>query len=264
MSTLSVVMITQNVEDVVATALESARFADEIVVVDAGSQDKTLQICRQYTDKIYYNDWPGTTTKQWNQAIAKASGDWILLLASDEQIDGQLKEELERVLESDTDCAGFFICMKNIYLGKWLKHCGVYPDMVSRLFRNGRGRYEEREHGRIIVEGKTADLKGHIVHYSYRNLAEVMEKMDRYTSLEARRFFDEGLEVNRRDFIFKPWRVFKKTYFKFKGRRDGIEGFLFCMFSAIYRFVLLAKVWELQNQAAIKRQIDMLREENRQ
>jgi glycosyltransferase involved in cell wall biosynthesis len=258
MSTLSVVMITQNVEDRVATALESARFADEIVIVDAGSQDKTLQICRQYTDKIYYNDWPGTTTKQWNEAIAKATGDWVLLLASDEQIGQDLKEEIEKILNSETDYIGYYVCMKNIYLGKWLQHCGVYPDRVSRLFRKSKGRFEEREHGAIIVDGELENLEGHIIHYSYRSLAEVMEKMDRYTTLEAERLAKEGFELKKTYFVSKPWRVFKKTYFKHKGYRDGIQGFIFCMFSAIHRFIMLAKFWELQNKDTIKKEIDIL------
>ncbi|MFH1046615.1 MAG: glycosyltransferase family 2 protein [Candidatus Omnitrophota bacterium] len=262
MNKLSVVMITQNVEDKVIPALESARFADEIVVVDAGSQDKTLSICRQYTDKIYYNDWPGTTTKQWNAAIAKACGDWVLLLASDEQIGQDLREEIKQLLESESTAAGYYVSMKNIYLGKWLKTCGIYPDMVSRLFRKGKGRFEEREHGSILVDGKIEKLSGHIIHYSYRSIAEVLEKTLRYTTLEAERLFAEGFALKKRYFISKPWRVFKKTYFKFKGYRDGIEGFLFCAFSAIYRFILLAKIWELQNKQAIKDQVENLIKEN--
>ncbi|MBN3039007.1 MAG: glycosyltransferase family 2 protein [Candidatus Omnitrophica bacterium] len=262
MSTLSVVMITQNVEDKVTTALESARFADEIVIVDAGSQDKTLHICRQYTDKIYYNDWPGTTTKQWNEAITKASCEWVLLLASDEQIGRDLREEIENILNSETNYAGYYVNMKNVYLGRWLKHSGVYPEEVSRLFRKGKGRYEEREHGAIIIDGELGKLNGHIVHYSYRSIADVMRKTDVYTTLEAKRLFEEGFVVKKRYLISKPWRVFKKTYFKLKGFRDGIQGFLFCMFSAIYRFVILAKVWELQNKEEIKKQIDVLIREN--
>lgn len=263
MSKLSVVMITQNVEDRVATALESARFADEIVIVDAGSQDKTLQICRQYTDKIYYNDWPGTTTKQWNEVIAKASGDWILLLASDEQIGQDLKAQIKEILGSNTDCDGYFVCMKNIYLGKWLVHCGIYPDRTMRLFRRGKGKFQEREHGTLPIEGKTKNLDAHIIHYSYRSIAEVMEKTERYTTLEAQRLVDESFKLKKSFFVTKPWRVFKKTYFKYKGYRDGVQGLLFCLFSAYYRFVMMAKIWEIYNKENIKSDIEKLIRENK-
>ncbi len=258
MSPLSVVMLTQDVEDKVAIALESAKWADEIIVVDAGSKDKTLEICRKYTDKIFHNDWPGTTTKQWNVGISKATCDWILLFASDEQIDQDLKKELKEVLAADTkaDYDGYYVCMKNIYLGKWLKHGGLYPDRVSRLFRNGKGRYEDWEHGTIKVAGKLGNLNGHIIHYSYRNIAEVMEKMDRYTTLEAKRLFEHNFKFKRRFLITKPWRGFKKVYFKRRGYRDGMQGFLFCVFTAIYRFLIYAKLWELKNRDIIKEQIN--------
>lgn len=262
MSRLSVVMLTQDVEDKVGLALESAKWAEEIVVVDAGSKDKTLQICRNYTDKIFHNDWPGTTTKQWNIAISKATCDWILLLASDEQIGQGLKKEIRQALNSKTNYDGYYVCMKNIYLGKWLKHGGLYPDRNIRLFRNGKGKYEEWEHGSVKVPGKLGSLNGHIIHYSYRNIADVMEKLDRYTVLEAERMLEHNAEFKTRFLITKPWRGFKKVYFKRKGYRDGMQGFLFCMFSAIYKFLMYARYWELKNKDVIKEQINAQIESN--
>jgi len=262
MSTLSVVILTQDVEDKVNVALESAKWADKIVIVDAGSKDKTLQICRNYTDKIFHNNWPGTTTKQWNVAISKAACDWVLLLASDEQIEQDLKKEIEQVLNNETDCDGYYVCMKNIYLGKWLRYGGLYPDRNVRLFRNGKGKYEECEHGSLKVDGKLSNLNGHIIHYSYRNIADVMEKLDRYTTLEAQRMFKDGAEFKARFLVTKPWRGFKKVYLKRKGYRDGMQGFLFCIFSSIYKFLMYAKFWELKNKDKIREQIQARVENN--
>ena len=140
---LSVVLVTLNEEERLRACLESVAWADEIVVIDALSQDKTAQIAREFTDRVIVRPWPGFAAQK-NFGLAEASGDWILSLDADEQVSPELREEIQRVLDVDGPHDGYRVPRRNLFGGQWVRHGGLWPDWQLRLFRRGRGRFVER------------------------------------------------------------------------------------------------------------------------
>ncbi len=143
MQKISVAIITKDEEHNIRDCLESVRWADEVVVVDNGSTDDTLKICREYRAQVYEEEWKGYSGQK-NSAIGKARNEWVLSLDADERVTPDLCEEIAGALDGNPSVDGYFIARKNFFLGRWIKHCGWYPDFNLRLFRKGRGRFAER------------------------------------------------------------------------------------------------------------------------
>lgn len=242
---ISIVIITKNEEENIKECLESVQWADEIVVVDDFSADKTLEIVRQYTDKVFLQKWLGYS-EQKRFAFTKAKGDWILSLDADERVSAELQEEIKLVVKHSQNYDGFYLPYKNYFLGKWIEHCGWYPEYHLRLFRKEKGTIKKTEVDESIsVKGSIGYLKNSIIHYSYRSISQYFEKFNRYTTLVAQEI---KTIKNRKQLIWliltKPLRAFKKAYIKQKGYKDGMQGFILCVFSFFYWFVLYAKYWE--------------------
>ena len=248
---LSIVIITFNEEANIGRTLESVsalvKANGEIVIVDSGSTDRTVDIAKSHGAKLFVEPWKGYAAQK-NSAIEKAGAGWILLLDADEAVSKELAAEIQRVMErKDSDPAGYWMPRKNLFLGRWIAHGGFYPDSKLRLFRHGQGKIEDRlVHETVKVEGTTATLKGDLLHYAYPTLSGYIEHMNKYSSLGAQMAVQEG----KRGFSFinivvRPWFTFLYNYFLRLGFLDGKEGLLLHFYHAVYVSWKYAKVWEL-------------------
>ena len=243
MSMVSIVTVCKDNDDIIRNCLESARWVDEIVVVDAFSKDSTCEIASGYTDNIIKAD-PGLGSgKMWNQGIDAARGEWIFLLESDKIIPPDTRSELSGALTEDRtkEIDGYFIKTKNYFLGHWLKTGSLYPDYKLYIFKKGSARFEERHRGCLIFNGKSKNLNGFIEHYVYRSLEQCFSKVNRESGILA----DESRAgFKKRYTVLKPVKVFKKQYFRHGGSGQGMHGLLFSFISAFEIFLLYAKQWE--------------------
>ena len=236
-----------NEERNIARCLESLQWCDEIVVVDSFSQDRTVEICRRYTSRVYQHEWLGYIGQK-NLAIGMASHPWVLVLDADEEMSPTLRGEIHEAFEADGDTyAGYLFPRRVHYLGRWIDHGEWYPDIKLRLFRRDLGRAEGREpHDHIVVKGRTRRLRGPIHHYTYDDLRDHLETMNRFSSITAREQFREGARFHWIDFLFRPfWRFLKAYVFK-HGFLDGRRGLLIASVSAFGVMVKYAKLWELE------------------
>jgi glycosyltransferase involved in cell wall biosynthesis len=251
---ISVVIITNNEEANIARTLESVKslVADdngEIVVVDSGSIDRTLEIAIGYGAKVFSEAWKGYA-QQKNSALAKASGDWILSLDGDEELESAAAHEILLTLKGQPIANGFWIPRKNFFLGRWIRHGGYWPDPKLRLFRRGLGRFEDRlVHEDIRLDhGPTATLQHALLHHSYPTMSDYIRHMNEYSSLGAEMAVAKGYRGNAVvDIVLRPATTFLYNYFFRLGFLDGREGFLLHVGHAIYVAWKYAKVWELRN-----------------
>jgi glycosyltransferase involved in cell wall biosynthesis len=249
---LSVCIITFNEEANLGRTLESVaslvmETSGEIIVVDSGSTDRTLEIAEKFGAKIFTEPWKGFAVQK-NSAIEKASGDWVLLLDADEAVSKNLAEEIEELeRRKPSSFAGYWIPRRNLFLGRWIGHGGFYPDRKLRLFRRGTGRVEDRiVHETIKVDGATAVFAGDLMHYAYPTLSGYIEHMNKYSSLGAQLAAEDGKGgFSFIDIIVRPWLTFVYNYFLRLGFLDGKEGLLLHFYHAAYVSWKYAKVWEL-------------------
>jgi glycosyltransferase involved in cell wall biosynthesis len=242
---ISVIIITKNEERNIRACLESVKWADEIVIVDDGSIDRTIEIEKEFTDKIFIKEWQGFGAAR-NFAISQCTNEWILCLDADERITPELKDEIkDAVLRVPVDVKAMSMPRRANFLGSWINHCGWYPGRITRLFRRNTGSYsDDLVHEKISINGKTIELKSDILHYTDPTLEHYFEKFNRYTSLAA-----QGLNVENKRFqlmklIVNPIWIFFRMYILRLGFLDGIPGLILCILSANYVFTKYAKHWE--------------------
>ena len=232
---LSLVIVTKDEEANLARTLESVRFAgvapNEIIVLDSGSTDRTVEIARSFNARVFQEDWKGYAAQK-NSAIDKASGDWILALDADEVVEPALATEIQSVVPATSKYAAFRIPFKHHFLGKQLRFGGMYPDRKPRLFRRGHARFGERAvHESVEVFDENApigELKHAILHYGYPTLAGYLAAMDRYSSLAAQQMLAEGRQpLPFFDTVLRPAASFIGRYIFLLGFLDGRPGLLF-------------------------------------
>ena len=253
---LSVVIITRDEESNIGRTLASVGWADERIVVDSGSSDRTLEIARRHGATVFEESWKGYA-QQKNSAIAKASGDWILSLDADEEVSPKLGESIRRAQSDDASkVAGYFIARRNLFLGRWIRHGGFYPDRKLRLFRRGKGDFVERAvHETMRVDGPTAVLEGDLIHNAYPTLTGYIETMNRYSSLGAEVAIEKGqISQSLPSFLFnvrvRPALNFVWNYLFRVGFLDGREGFLLHLCHHGYVSWKYAKAWEATRKEA--------------
>jgi glycosyltransferase involved in cell wall biosynthesis len=249
MNRLSVIIITHNEEENIKHCLESVKWSDEIVIVDSFSSDKTLEIAREYTPKVFQNKWTNFS-RQKNLALGKASSEWVLNIDADERVTPELKDEILSILNSQSlSFDGYYIPLRNYYLGRWIRHCGWYPDYHLRLFRRQKGRFNQRAvHESIVVEGKKGYLKSHLNHHSYKNLADHLTRINKYTSLAAQEMFKDRRRATVFDLLFRPPARFIAMYLIKGGFLDGIQGLIISLISSFYVLAKYLRLWELQQE----------------
>ena len=239
-----------NEEDNIAAVCESVAWADEIIIVDSDSTDRTVEIARRYTDKIFNREFKGYKDKH-EFSDSKTTGDWIFWIDADERVTPELKASIEKVRQTDPAKLpdGFWIPRSTQYLGRWIKHSGWYPDYQMRLYRKAASYWDGiAPHEVAHVHGKTEKLSGEFLHYTKRNLSEHNHVLDRYTTLAAEQLFQKGKRVRDIDLFVVPIAAFIRSYLIKQGFRDGVQGLIIAMFTAYSVFLKFAKVWEKNNQ----------------
>lgn len=245
---ISVTIITHNEEKNVADCLQSVRWADEIIVVDSYSADRTVEICKKYKAIVITEKWLGYS-RQKNLAIDNAKNEWILSLDADERITKELLDEIKKEFEKDISIDGFYIARKNFFLGRWIKHCGWYPDYNLRLFKKGKGRFIEREvHERAEIKGEAKYLKHPLEHYTYKTLNDFISRLDRYSSLSAIELHKKGRTAGWSHLTVRPVTTFLRMYFLKKGFLEGFYGILLSGLYSFYTFSKYAKLWEMEKK----------------
>ncbi len=245
MQGLSVVIVTYNEEDRIRRCLDSVAWADEIVVVDAFSSDRTAEYCRPYTDRIYTRKWDGFIPQK-NYALKLATKDWVLSLDADEQLSDRLIPQIREVVAAAAgDCVAYSMPRKTYYLGRWMEHSGWYPDRKTRLIRNGAGRWTGREpHDVLEVDGIICRLDGDILHYSFRNIAHHIRKLDYFTDLASSELVKSGKHAGPAAMLSHSFGMFLKMFVIKKGFLDGLQGLIAACVSAFHVFIKYAKAWE--------------------
>ena len=246
---ISATIITYNEEKNIKDCLESVKWVDEIVVVDAFSTDRTFEICQQYTDKVIQHPWQGHV-EQKQFALDNATGDWIIALDADERLSDEAREEIEEILEKGSpDIDGYFLPRHSFYLGRWINHGGWYPDYKLRFFKRGKGRWGGKDpHDKIIIDGKTKKLKGKIIHYVYRDLSHQLKTVDLFSTISATNWEKEGKDFRLLDLFIRPPAKFFEVYVYKRGFLDGLPGFIIACVSSFYVFLKYAKLWELKRR----------------
>ncbi len=249
MSRLSVIIITKNEVDNIRACLESVQWVDEIIVVDAGSSDGTAFIARKFTDKVYvHDDWPGFG-RQKNRALEHASGDWVLSLDADERVPPALHKEILLAM-SRADHAVYRIPRQSWFLGRRIRHSGWSPDYVARLFRRGSARFsDDLVHERLVHDASAGTLGAPLLHYSYRTLDQVLDKMNQYSTAGAANMHEKGRRGGLGAAIGHGLWTFLKTWLLRGGFLDGREGLILAIANAqgsYYRYLKLMYLDEQQ------------------
>lgn len=245
---ISATVITLNEETNLADALRSLDWADEIIVIDSESTDRTLEIARQFTDKVILQKWLGYSAQK-NFATEQASYDWIFNLDADERVTPELASELLALKQAENpNCAAFEMPRKVFYLGRWIKHSGWYPDYKVRLYHRNRGRWVgDYVHESVKVEGEVKRLRGELLHYTVHDASEHHLRLDRYTTLAAREAFEKGKSASIAAIALAPLATWIKSYIIKLGFLDGWQGLAIAYFAAQYVFLKNLKLRELQN-----------------
>jgi len=249
---LSVVISVFNGEKELEDCLKSASFADEIIVVNNSSTDKTEEIARRYTDKIFTRPNSPMLNVNKNFGFSKATGEWILNLDADERVTLELQKEIKEKIGNwkleigNSRPSGYWIPRKNIIFGKWIKHSGWYPDRQLRLIRRGKGKFpEEHVHEAIKVEGEVGYLKNHIMHNNYESISQFLYKLATiYGPNEAEQLIKKGYSFDPRDAIRFPVKEFLSRFFAREGYRDGFHGLILSVLMAFYHFIVFSYIWE--------------------
>jgi len=247
---ISIALITLNEEENLPRTLESVKpllrdGQGEIIIVDSGSTDRTLEIAQSHGARIFIEPWQGFAAQK-NSAMEKGSGDWVLQLDADEALEPELADEINLVVQQ-ADLIGFYIPRKNFFLGRWIRHGGFYPDPKLRLIRRGAGKFEEYgAHPTIKLNGPIAQLKGALVHNAYPTLRGYIDHMNSYSSSGAEVAAAKG---HRRfsliNILVRPKLTFLYNYLFRLGFLDGREGSLLHVYHAVYVSWKYAKAWEL-------------------
>ncbi|HEX3436335.1 MAG TPA: glycosyltransferase family 2 protein [Pseudacidobacterium sp.] len=246
---LSIAIITRNEESNLPQTLASVRWADEIVVVDCGSTDRTVEIAHSFGAKVVIEPWRGFG-QQKNFAIEQCSGEWVLSLDADEEVSAELAQEIQNLLSGAPTTKAYFLSRKNFFLGCWIRHGGYYPDPKLRLFRKGIAWFEERAvHETVQYSGATQMLHGNLIHHAYPTLENYIEHMNRYSTLGAEQAFTKN--KTSRSFpaflwnvLFNPAATFVYNYFFRLGFLDGREGLLLHLYHSAYVSWKYAKAWQ--------------------
>ncbi|MCX6816745.1 MAG: glycosyltransferase family 2 protein [Candidatus Beckwithbacteria bacterium] len=252
---LSVVLATYNEAANIKDCLLSVKtLADEIIIVDGSSQDKTREIAKTFSAKVFQVTNKPIFHINKQLAVDKASGKWILQLDADERVSPELAREIKKIInQPHPQFNGYYLPRKNFFLTRFLTKGGQYPDYIIRLFLNGKGSFPcETVHEQIIIDGPVGYLTNPIIHYSDRHFSRYLTRFNRYTSLAAAKLKQENFKPSLwlcfQYFIIKPKVWFFSTYFRHKGFVDGLPGFIFSLMSALRFPVIYLKFWELNHE----------------
>lgn len=236
---------TFNSERYIDQCLQSVSWVDEILIVDSFSTDATLEICRQYTDRIYQHEYINSATQK-NWALQHVRTEWILQVDSDEQVEPALREEIVSTLSGADAADGYFIPIKNLVWGRWVRCCGLYPCHTVRLFRTSKGQWSDREvHARVQGLRKVGYLENHLIHYDLDDLSAELQQFARQVVVwESKELVKSGRRWHWWDVTLRPLALFLLFYLRYGGYREGFRGFYLSVYRAFYSFMTYARLYE--------------------
>ena len=238
---ISATIITFNEERKLPRAIESLRCADEIVVVDSGSTDRTVEIAEKLGARVVESAWPGYA-KQKNFAAEQASYDWILSIDADESLSEALESEIWQLKKNGPQYDAYTMARLAQYLGRWIQHSGWYPDRKVRLYDRRKAKWLGNfVHESVHVDGRVGHLDANLLHFTCESLSEHLKTMDRYTTLAAEELVSHKTRIHLRQLILDPAWMFTRTYFLQRGFLDGTEGLTIAYMAALYTFLKYAK-----------------------
>ncbi len=243
---ITAVIITHNEETSLEGALKSvAGVASEIVVVDSFSTDNTVKIAKKYTNRVFERAWTNFADQK-NFANSKASHPWILSLDADERVSPELRAELADLRKAEPHCPAFSIPRQVFYLGRWIRHSGWYPDRKLRLFRKDKACWEgEYVHEKLVIEGPVGKLRGSLHHFTYRNIAEHLARINKFSDLGAQKLYAQQKKCRWYHLLFFPFFRFLRAYFWKWGFLDGFAGLVISVLTGYGIFVRYAKLKEI-------------------
>lgn len=246
MEKISVIIITKNEESSIRECLKSVSWVDEIIVIDAESTDKTVELAKNYTGKIFIKEWEGFA-KQKSYALAQAKNEWVLSIDADERISSSLKEEIQMLDFSSAD--GYLIQREDYFLKKHITTCGWNRDYQLRLFKKSKTHLTDRlVHEGFVVDGKVNHLKNHLIHYTFTSIEKTIIKINNYSTLQAIEKYKSSKKVSGWTITAHGVSSFFKSFFSLKGFKDGVHGLIISFIDSMTTFLTYMKIWEMQNK----------------
>lgn len=249
---LSVLIIAGNEEKNITDCLESVRWAEEIIVVDSESTDRTVEISKKFTNKVFIHKWEGFAGQR-RFSLSQATNDWVLSIDADERVSPELKEEIIKTINSNSEVDAFYIPRRNYFLDKVITTCFWYPDYQLRLFKRNKANVADKKvHEGFYVEGPTGKLSGDIIHFTHQSIHETFAKVNNYTSLNAEERI-HGKKIKALNFVLNPLAAFLNHFISRKGYKDGIYGLMVSLIHSITNMLTYMKIWELQHKEELKK-----------
>lgn len=242
---VSVYVLAGNNRRTIEACLRSLGWVQELVIVDSFSTDGTFEICKRFTDNLYRREWGGYR-EQYQFAADQTTLAWIMFVDADEEVPPELAEEIRSELKTRAkDFDGYIAHRRTYYLGRWIRHGGWYPDFEVRLYRRDKGKWEGGLHAKVVVSGRVTSLKHRYLHYTYRDISDQIQTIDRYSQAAAEDLLRSGKAFSAFKLLFHPPFRFVKEYIFRGGFLDGIPGLVIIVSTMFYVFMKYAKFWEL-------------------
>lgn len=250
---LTIIVPTYNCERTLRACLESARWADEVLVVDSFSNDRTLEIARELADRVVQHEYVNSATQK-NWVIPQATHAWVMVLDSDERIPEPLRRRIQQLLTSPRPHDAFRLRRRSYFFGRLIRFSGWQNDRMVRLFRRDVGRYEDLHvHADVTVPGSIGEIGEYLIHDPYEDVSDYLDTLDRYTTWAAKDLLERGRRARWYTFVFRPGFSFFRNYILRAGFLDGLHGFLLCYLSAFYVLVKYVKLWRLHHTASAEK-----------
>jgi glycosyltransferase involved in cell wall biosynthesis len=243
---VSVIILARNEGNVIDRCIRSAEFAHEIIVVDSGSTDDTREVAKSLGARVVSHPWPGDFSVQRSFADTLATHDWVMHIDADERVSTELAAEIQDFFHSGSH-QQYVMCkipMKEYLLGKWIEHGGFYPQYKHRLLKRGSGRWVGRVHEKFVPEGEVKTLNNPLLHDSYRDIQIFIDKINRYSSMDAEEIFKSGKKFSLFRLFFMPAERFFGRFIKHRGYKDGFHGFVLAALIGLNYFLRYLKLWE--------------------
>jgi len=242
---ITAVVLAKNEEKNLPRCLKNLDWVKEVIVIDDYSSDNTKKIAEKFGAKVYQKRLVDFESQR-NWALQKVKTSWVLMIDPDEEVTSEFRQEVERLIKEDK-FDGFKFPRKNIIFGKWMRYTGWYPDWQLHLFKTKKGKYVGKVHEQVVLDGKIGVLNASLIHYNYHSISQYLQKLDRYTNLEAEEKVRGGYKFRYQDLLVKPAEEFFRRFFAEEGWKDGVHGLALSLLQAFSELVVYLKVWEKQN-----------------
>jgi len=242
---ITAVVLAKNEEKNLPRCLKNLDWVKEVIVIDDYSSDNTKKIAEKFGAKVYQKRLADFESQR-NWALRKVKTSWVLMIDPDEEVTSEFRQEVERLIKEDK-FDGFKFPRKNIIFGKWMRYTGWYPDWQLHLFKTKKGKYVGKVHEQVVLDGKIGVLNASLIHYNYHSISQYLQKLDRYTNLEAEEKVRGGYKFRYQDLLVKPAEEFFRRFFAEEGWKDGVHGLALSLLQAFSELVVYLKVWEKQN-----------------